>query len=126
MLENTVRSEYYTLDEFDDLLIKARRYLDSDLIQKHFNYNNLEEMLEGLDNAKGTYVNGVRVILIKSGLKDLKNEIRQMSQDVIRGRRPDAIVNLVEKILDLNSQNQEGQGLKILTPNQMLSRLPIC
>ena len=126
MLENTVRSEYYTLDEFDDLLIKARRYLDSDLIQKHFNYNNLEEMLEGLDNTKGTYVNGVRVILIKSGLKDLKNEIRQMSEDVIRGRRPDAIVNLVEKILDLNSQNQEGQGLKILTPNQMLSRLPIC
>ena len=126
MLENTVRSEYYTLDEFDDLLIKARRYLDSDLIQKHFNYNNLEEILEGLDNTKGIYVNGVRVILIKSGLKDLKNEIRQMSQDVIRGRRPDAIVNLVEKILDLNSQNQEGQGLKILTSNQMLSRLPIC
>ena len=30
-----------------------------------------------------------------------------------------------QNILEFNRQNQEGQGLKILTPNQMLSRLPI-
>ena len=36
----------------------------------------------------------------------------------------DEIVNLVEMILEFNRQ-QQGQGLKILTPNQMLSRLPI-
>ena len=34
------------------------------------------------------------------------------------------IINLVEKILEFNRQRQ-GQDLKILTPNQMLSRLPI-
>ena len=34
-------------------------------------------------------------------------------------------MDIVEKILEFNKQNQEGQGLKILTPNQMLSRLPI-
>ena len=28
-------------------------------------------------------------------------------------------------ILELNSEKQLGSGLKILTPNQMLSRLPI-
>ena len=28
-------------------------------------------------------------------------------------------------ILNFNKQDQEGKGLKILTPNQMLSRLPI-
>ena len=33
------------------------------------------------------------------------------------------IVEIVEEILKFNEQNQEG--LKILTPNQMLSRLPI-
>ena len=37
---------------------------------------------------------------------------------------PDEIVNLVEMILEFNRQ-QQGQGLKILTPSQMLSRLPI-
>ena len=34
-------------------------------------------------------------------------------------------MDVVEKILELNKQNQEGHGLKISTPDQMLSRLPI-
>ena len=33
-------------------------------------------------------------------------------------------INVAEKILGFDKQKQ-GQGLKILTPNQMLSRLPI-
>ena len=32
---------------------------------------------------------------------------------------------MLKKILEINEHNQEGKGLKILTPNQMLSRLPI-
>ena len=35
------------------------------------------------------------------------------------------IIDIVERILELNSKKQLGLGLKILTPNQMLSRLPI-
>ena len=42
-----------------------------------------------------------------------------------RKKQPDKIVNIVEKILEFNRQNPKGQGLKILTPDQMLSRLPI-
>ena len=39
---------------------------------------------------------------------------------------PELIVKIVEKILKFNKQNQQkGQGIKILTPNQMLNRLPI-
>ena len=34
------------------------------------------------------------------------------------------IIKIVDNILEFNRQ-QEGRGLKILTPNQMLSRLPI-
>ena len=34
-------------------------------------------------------------------------------------------MDIVKKILEFNRQNQEGQGLKILAPDQMLSRLPI-
>ena len=37
----------------------------------------------------------------------------------------DGIVDIIESILDFNKQNQEGQGLKILSPNQILSRLPL-
>ena len=40
--------------------------------------------------------------------------------------KPYNIVKIVEKILKFNEQNQQkGQGIKILTPNQMLNRLPI-
>ena len=34
------------------------------------------------------------------------------------------MVDIVQNILEFNKQ-QEGRGLKILTPSQMLSRLPI-
>ena len=36
---------------------------------------------------------------------------------------PNEIEDILEKILQLS--RQQGQGLKILTPNQMLCRLPI-
>ena len=39
--------------------------------------------------------------------------------------KPDKILKIVEKIVEFNKQNQLGEGLKMLTPNQMLSRLPI-
>ena len=35
------------------------------------------------------------------------------------------IVKIVEDILKFNEQNQPEKGLKILTPNQIISRLPI-
>ena len=41
--------------------------------------------------------------------------------------KPDKILDISEEILFFNRKNREQQrlGLKILTPNQMLSRLPI-
>ena len=66
------------------------------------------------------------VNLINSGLKDLKEEIKKMSKAEIEIKNPELIVEIVEKILKFNKQNQqEGQAIKILTPNQMLNRLPI-
>ena len=40
--------------------------------------------------------------------------------------KPDKILKIVEEILDFNKKirKQQGSGLKILTSNQMLSRLP--
>ena len=63
---------------------------------------------------------------IKNGLSDLKDEIKKMSEDEIKTEKPYKIVDIVEKILKFNQlKQQEGKGFKILTPNQMLSRLPI-
>ena len=66
------------------------------------------------------------VNLIKSGLEYLKEEIKEMSKEEREIEKPDKIVEIVEDILKFNEQQQQsGKGLKILTPNQMLSRLPI-
>ena len=65
------------------------------------------------------------VNVINSGLKDLKEEIKEMSEEEINTEKPDKIVEIVEDILRFIKQKQEGKGIKILTPNQMLSRLPI-
>ena len=47
-----------------------------------------------------------------------------MPEEERKIEKPDKIVKLVEQILSFNKQKQ-GKGLKILTPSQMLSRLPI-
>ena len=47
-----------------------------------------------------------------------------MSEQEKETENPNEIVNIVEKIIEFNRQ-QSGQGLKILTPDQMLDRLPI-
>ena len=60
-----------------------------------------------------------------SGIKDLKEEINKMSEKERQIEKPDKILKIVEEIFKFNKQTQEGKGLKLLTPNQILSILPI-
>ena len=50
-----------------------------------------------------------------------------MSEDEKEAEKPDIILEILEEIHIFNRENrkQQGLGLKILTLNQMLSRLPI-
>ena len=48
-----------------------------------------------------------------------------MSEEERKSEKPDKIVKIVKKILRFIKQNQKRKSLKILTPNQMHSRLPI-
>ena len=63
--------------------------------------------------------------MIRNGLRDLKEEIEDMEKDEKETEKLNEIVDIVEKIIEFNNENKKGQGLKILTPNQMLSILPI-
>ena len=80
--------------------------------------------LKSLFNLNDQVKNNLLVNTIKSGLTDLKNEIKKMSEVEIKNEKPYKIVNIVEKILVMN-KSQQGKSSKVLTPNQMLSRLPI-
>ena len=66
--------------------------------------------------------NSKLVNIFNSRLKDLKEEMKNMSKEEREIENPESIVKIVEMILKFNEQNQQGKGLKLLTPNQMLYR----
>ena len=70
--------------------------------------------------------NNKLVKLIRVRWSNLKDETEKMSKEEIENKKPDKILKIVKEILDFNQlEQQKGERLKILTPNQMLSRLPI-
>ena len=82
-------------------------------------------MLKAVYNTNSKMKNTDLINVIKSRLSDLKDEIKEMSEDEIKIEKPHKTVDTVEKILEFDRRNQEGQRLEILTPDQMLNRLPI-
>ena len=101
------------------------RDIDDELVRKHFLLQDLSDLLEKLQKSTNNLEkNKIQISLINSGLRDLKEEIEDMSEEEKEIENLNKIVKLVGNILEFNRQ-QQGKGLKILTPNQMLSRLPI-
>ena len=99
--------------------------INNEIFKKYFKVQRSRDMLMFLNKNNDTEMKNQLVNLINSGLKDLKGEIKKMSKEEKEIEKPDKIVNIVEKILKFNEQNKQGEGIKILTPNQMLTRLPI-
>ena len=67
-----------------------------------------------------------QVYVTKKVLDKMKKTIKKVPEDrKFMIEEKEKIINIVERILYFNQVNQSGQGLKILTPNQMLSRLSI-
>ena len=82
-------------------------------------------MYKKLREAEGEW-NEDQVYLIKKMLNKTKTTIKNVSEDRISMiEKNENIINIVKRIIYSNQLNQSGQSLKILTPNQMLSRLPI-
>ena len=106
----------WIIDEEIDLI---KNYL------KNINFQKPSDMLMLLNKTNDKTKTIELVNMINSGLKDLNEEIKNMSKKEIKIKNPDKIVEIVEMILKFNKQDQQEKGLKILTPNQMLSRLPI-
>ena len=114
----------------DDLIALNKRIIDEEidlneeLFKKYFKIQRPSDMLMYL-KTNDKEKNNELVNMINSGLKDLKEEIKKMLEKEKEIEDPELTVEFVEEILEFNEQNQQGKGIKILTPNQMLSRLPI-
>ena len=64
-------------------------------------------MLKVAHTAKNRKKNERLVNVIKTGLSDLQNEIKEISDDELKIETPDKIVDIVEKILEFNRLNQD-------------------
>ena len=67
-----------------------------------------------------------QVYLIKKVLDKMKKTIKNVPKNrTFKIEDNKKIINIVDRIFYLNQLDQSEKGLKILTPNLMLSRLPI-
>ena len=107
------------------MINKKETDINKELFKKHFNFQRPSSMLKDLYQINDREKNNKLVSVINSGLKDLKEEIEEMSKEEREIEKPDKTLKIVEEILKFNKQIQQRKGLKILTQNQMLSRLPI-
>ena len=113
--------------------------LESGLVKKYFKNDSLTDMLEQLKHLIKNQSKKIKMSLIEADLEKLKKDMKNMSENEIRNKRLNLLANFIEEVLigdrmndmpDLETeeyaaQRQRGQGLKILTPKQMITRLTI-
>ena len=59
-----------------------------------------------------------QVDIITKQLTKLKNRVKNVPKnDKLKSEENEKIIDVVEKVLELNSKNQLGPGLKVQTPN---------
>ena len=125
-----------TIDEInisEGVKLRRRRNTETEEGEKNMNYKLFNEYFINYRSPSDMYKtlwvtegerNEDQVYVIKKMLNKMKKTIKKVPQDrkfMIEENKK--IINIVERILYFNQLNQSGQDLKILTPNQMLSRL---
>ena len=113
------------VNAFNEHINKEETDVNKELLKKHFNFQRPSDIFNSLNSINDIENKNKLVNVINSGLKDLKEEIKKMPGEERKIEKPDKIAKIVDEILKFNKQKQEGKGIKILTPSQMLSRLPI-
>ena len=95
--------------------------MNNELFKTYFTgYQSLRNMYKKLSDIEGV-VNGVWV----ESVSKLKRIIEYAPKDDFNIEENEKTKYIIERILYFNQLNQAGKGLKILTPRQMLTRLPI-
>ena len=96
------------------------------LFKEYFtNYQSPSDMYKKLRMTEGER-NEDQIYVIKKVLDKMKKTIKNVPENrTFKIEDNKKIINIVERIVYLNQLYQSGKRLKILTPDQMLSRLPI-
>ena len=108
-----------------DIINKKKENINNELFSRYFSYLNPIIMLKTLRDASDKR-NKDMVESMSKKLTKMKNIVKNVPKDeVSRVEENEKVIDIAERILELNSEKQLGLGLKILTPNQMLNILII-
>ena len=124
--ESEEESEKERVKKFLKHIENESKDINYDLFKDYFNFSVSNALAKQLYETKNKKKNNVLVELIKNRWSDLKDETEKISEDEKNPEKPNKILKIVKEILEFNKKiwKQQGLGLKI-TPNQILSRLPI-
>ena len=107
------------------MVTEKEKKTNNELFSYYLNCSSPSNMLSRLSSARGE-ISEEQVYSINKTLRKIKNIVKNVRKDdPLKTEENEKIIDIVEKILELNSENQLGLGLNILTSNQMLIRLPI-
>ena len=125
--ESEEESEKERFKKLLEYIENESKDINYDLFKDYFDVLVPSALAKKLYETKNKNKNNELVELINFRWSNLKDEIEKMTENEIKTEKPHKILEIVKEILDFNKKNrkQQGLGLKILTPNQMLSRLPI-
>ena len=90
------------------------------LFKSYFTYETSDEMVQALYNSKSKIENNSILSPIINKFDYFAKKTDKMTKDVYIDQVK--ILKIVDEILKFNEQIKWGQGLKILTPDQTLSR----
>ena len=96
---------------------KERAPINNELFKKYFKVQKTIVMYKVLYETNNKEKNSKLVNIFNSGLKNLEEEIKEVSGEEREIEKSYNIVKVVKKILEINKHNQQGKGLKVLTPN---------
>ena len=125
--QNDNLSETLEQKKFIEYIEDESKDINYDLFKEYFNFEVPTVLAKKIYEINNKKKNNDLVESIKIRWSNFKDEIEKMSKEEIENEKPDKILEIVEEILNFNNKikKQSGQGFKMLTSNQMLSRLPI-
>ena len=96
------------------------------MFEHHFNFVVPSALAKQLYETKNKIKKRNDKLVEKKRWSNLKDEVEKMSKDEKVIEQPNKILKILKEILNFNKETQkQGLSLKILTPDQMLSRLTI-
>ena len=93
--EEEEEEKIFNANEFNKWVNKQETSMNKELFKNHFSFQTPSALLKELYKTNDKEKNRLLVSVINSGLKDLKEKIKEMSEEERKIEKPDKIVKIV-------------------------------